>query len=86
MWAFYKLNDYWTYVNPFYLNEWDAFNVQQDVDYNFAKHWKRLIIYNQNHGTTTMNHQVVIKHFVVLNKYNTWCLNTTIIIDVQQGA
>lgn len=33
-----------------------------------------------------MNHHVVIKHFAILNKYNTWCLNTSITIDVQQGA
>jgi hypothetical protein len=33
-----------------------------------------------------MNLHVAIKHFVVLNKYNAWCLITTITIDVQQGA
>ncbi len=28
-------------------------------------------MYNKNHGTTAMNHHINLKHFAILNKYNT---------------
>jgi len=62
-------------------------NVQQEkVDQNYTQSWKGLVIYNEDHGTTTMSCYVASKYFVVLKLYQMQRSNVVTQFDAPQSA
>lgn len=88
MWAFLKVNDH-VVVEDYSKSQWMqcvvCHSIQQEViRESSTQNWKKLIMYNKNHGITAMSQHVVSKHSAMLKQYNTWWTTTTIIIVIHQ--
>jgi hypothetical protein len=46
---------------------------QEKVDKSFTQSYKGLVMYNKDHGITTISHHVILEHFAILKLYQMRC-------------